>query len=201
MSTTDTSNRTATVERQTRETTITASINLDGSGKASTSTGIGFLDHMLETLTLHARFDLELSCKGDLHIDDHHTAEDCALVLGYAFNRALGDKRGIARFASAYAPLDEALARAVVDLSGRPFAHVELGLARESRGTLACENITLFFASFATAANLTLLLDVLRSHNDHHAAEAAFKSLALSLRQAIARNAVDAGVPSTKGVL
>ncbi len=193
--------RTAHLTRNTAETRITVALGIDGSGKAVVGTGIGFLDHMLAALALHARFDVELSCEGDLQVDDHHTAEDCAIALGTALREALGDKAGVARFASAYAPLDEALARAVVDLSGRPFAHVELGLAREAIGAIACENISHFFSSFAVAAMLTLHLDVLRSRNDHHAAEASFKALALALRQAVARGGVGEGVPSTKGVL
>lgn len=193
--------RTASIERTTRETSITLELSLDGTGQAAVSTGLGFLDHMLASLALHARLDLRLTCEGDLHIDDHHTAEDCAIALGSGFLRAMGDKRGIVRFGSAYAPLDEALARAVVDISGRPFAHVELGLTRDSIGAIACENITHFFRSFATAAQLTLHLDVLRASNDHHAAEAAFKSLALALRIATAIDPASDGIPSTKGSL
>jgi imidazoleglycerol-phosphate dehydratase len=155
---------------------------------------------MLGALTKHARMDVWLRCEGDLHIDDHHSAEDVALTLGAAVDQALGDKRGVARFGSAYAPLDEALARAVVDLSGRPFAHVELGLRREALGGLACENVGHVLRSFATAGRLTLHLDVLRGENDHHRAEAAFKALALALRQAVARQGFD-DIPSTKGAL
>jgi len=192
--------RSATVERASRETDIRATLTLDGTGSASVNTGIGFLDHLLTALTLHSRFDLELVAKGDLVVDDHHTAEDCAIVLGTAFDRALGDRAGIARFGSAYAPLDEALARAVVDCSGRPFARVELGLRREMLGSLSCENIPHVLASFATAARLTLHVDLLTGENDHHRAEAAFKAVALALRAAVARSGA-AGIPSTKGVL
>ncbi|MDQ8164829.1 MAG: imidazoleglycerol-phosphate dehydratase HisB [Gemmatimonadota bacterium] len=192
--------RSATVERASRETEIRATLTLDGTGSASVNTGIGFLDHLLTALTLHSRFDLELVAKGDLVVDDHHTAEDCAIVLGTAFDRALGDRAGIARFGSAYAPLDEALARAVVDCSGRPFARVELGLRREMLGSLSCENIPHVLASFATAARLTLHVDLLTGENDHHRAEAAFKAVALALRAAVARSG-EAGIPSTKGVL
>lgn len=192
--------RSATVERASRETEIRATLTLDGTGSASVNTGIGFLDHLLTALTLHGRFDLELVAKGDLVVDDHHTAEDCAIVLGTAFDRALGDRAGIARFGSAYAPLDEALARAVVDCSGRPFARVELGLRREMLGSLSCENIPHVLASFATAARLTLHVDLLTGENDHHRAEAAFKAVALALRAAVARSG-EAGIPSTKGVL
>ena len=192
--------RTATVTRTTRETDITLSLVLDGTGRTSIATGIGFLDHLLTAIAFHARFDLELACTGDLHIDDHHTAEDCALALGEAVATALGDRSGIARFAHAHAPLDEALARSVVDISGRPFARVELGLVRDTIGTLACENITHVLASFATAARLTLHVDVLTGSNDHHKAEAAFKATALALREAVVRTGAG-GIPSTKGTL
>lgn len=187
------------VRRTTRETDTTLTLDLDGTGNAEVRTGIGFLDHLLATLACHARFDLSLACSGDLHVDDHHTAEDCALALGQAIDRALGDRSGIARFGSAMAPLDEALARAVVDFSGRAFAVIELGLTREALGGLACENVPHVLASLATAARATVHVDVLRGSNDHHRAEAAFKALALALRQAKARDG--AGVPSTKGVL
>jgi imidazoleglycerol phosphate dehydratase HisB len=191
--------RTATVERATRETAVTCKLVLDGAGASSIATGIGFLDHMLGALAQHARFDLELRCTGDLHIDDHHTAEDCALALGAALDRALGDRAGIRRFGHAYCPLDEALARAVVDLSGRPFAAVDLGLRREALGGLACENVGHVFTSLAMASRSCIHIDVLRGINDHHRAEAAFKALAVALRHAVGHDG--AGVPSTKGVL
>jgi imidazoleglycerol-phosphate dehydratase len=192
--------RTATVTRATRETSITVTLDLDGSGRGDTRTGIGFLDHLLAALSRHARFDLALTCEGDLAVDDHHTAEDCALALGQALDRALGERRGVARFGWAYAPLDEALARAVVDLSGRPYAEVTLGLRREAIGGLACENIPHFLRSLATAAQLTLHVDVLRGENDHHKAEAAVKATALALKQAVASSGFS-DVPSTKGTL
>jgi imidazoleglycerol-phosphate dehydratase len=192
--------RQAETSRKTKETDITLRLNLDGAGVAEVATGIGFLDHLLTTLAKHARFDLTLTCKGDLHIDDHHTAEDCALALGAAIDQALGERAGITRFGSAYAPLDEALARAVIDLSGRPYAYVELGLAREALGGLACENIGHVLRSLATAARATLHVECLRGENDHHRAEAAFKAVALALRQAVARTG-ETDVPSTKGVL
>jgi imidazoleglycerol-phosphate dehydratase len=193
-------NRNAVVERVTRETAVTVTLTLDGTGKAEVRSGIGFLDHLLETLARHARFDLTLACKGDLHIDDHHSAEDCALGLGEALDRALGERRGIARFGSAFAPLDEALARAVVDLSGRPYSAIDLGLGRQSIGGLACENVAHVLRSLAVAARLTLHVDVLRGENDHHRAEAAFKAVALALRQSVASSGND-DIPSTKGVL
>jgi len=193
--------RTAAVERITKETTVNVTLTLDGTGKADVSTGVGFLDHLLDTLARHAAFDVTLVCKGDLRVDDHHTAEDCALGLGEALDRALGERRGIARFGSAFAPLDEALARTVVDLSGRPYSAVDLGLRRESLGGLACENVAHVLRSLAVAARLTLHVDVLRGENDHHRAEAAFKAVALALRQAVACSGRDDDIPSTKGVL
>jgi imidazoleglycerol-phosphate dehydratase len=192
--------RTATVTRATRETSITVTLDLDGSGRGDARTGIGFLDHLLLALSRHARFDLALTCEGDLAVDDHHTAEDCALAFGQALDQALGDRHGVARFGWAYAPLDEALARAVVDLSGRPYAEVTLGLRREAIGGLACENIPHFLRSLATAAQLTLHVDVLRGENDHHKAEAAVKATALALKQAVAASGFP-DVPSTKGTL
>jgi len=193
-------NRAATVERVTRETSVTVTLKLDGTGSAEVRTGIGFLDHLLETVARHAGFDLTVACQGDLRIDDHHSAEDCALGLGEALDRALGERRGIARFGSAFAPLDEALARAVVDLSGRPYSAVDLGLRRESIGGLACENVAHVLRSLAVAGRLTLHVDVLRGENDHHRAEAAFKAVALALRQSVTRSGND-DIPSTKGVL
>ena len=194
------STREATIARQTRETEIRVHLDLDGGGTSEVSTGLGFLDHMLDALAKHGRFHLELSCQGDLHIDDHHTVEDCALALGQALDQALGDRSGIARFAHAYAPLDEALARVVVDLSGRPWPEVHIGFTREMIGDVATENLTHFFESLAMSARCALHVDVLRGKNDHHRAEAAFKALALALRQAVARDE-SAGIPSTKGVL
>ena len=192
--------RTAMVTRTTRETSIRLTLDLDGTGKATIKTGIGFLDHLLDALARHARFDLALTCEGDLQVDDHHTAEDCALALGEAIDRALTERRGVNRFGWALVPLDEALARAVVDLSGRPFADVSLGLRREAIGGLACENIPHLLRSLATASQLTLHVDVLKGENDHHRAEAAVKATALALRQAVARSGFD-DVPSTKGTL
>jgi len=192
--------RTAAVERLTRETSVRVGLDLDGTGAARIGTGIGFLDHLLESLARHARLDLTLSCEGDLQVDDHHTAEDCALAVGEALDRALGERRGVNRFGWAYAPLDDALARAVADLSGRPFAAVDLGLRREAIGGLACENVAHLLRSLAVAARLTLHVDVLRGENDHHRAEAAVKAVALALRQAVALSGFN-DVPSTKGTL
>jgi imidazoleglycerol-phosphate dehydratase len=192
--------RTATVLRQTAETKIACTVNLEGAGIARASTGLGFLDHMLTSLAKHSGIDLDLACSGDLHVDDHHSAEDCALALGSALDKALGDRRGIARFGSAYAPLDEALARVVLDLSGRPTAVVNLMLVRDAVGDLAAENAGHVFRSLATNLRATLHVDVLRGENDHHKCEAAFKALALALRQAIARTGSN-DLPSTKGAL
>ena len=164
-------------------------------------TGVGFLDHLLGSLALHAGWDLELTCSGDLHIDDHHTAEDCAIVLGQALDKALGERAGIVRFGAAYAPLDEALSRVVVDLCTRPVAVVNLGLRREMLGTLSCENVPHVLRSLAVSGRFTLHADVLAGENDHHRAESAFKALALALRQATARSGGAGAVASTKGVL
>ena len=196
-----TKQRTATVARKTGETEIELTLGLDGSGRAEVSTGLGFLDHMLTALARHAGLDLQLRCRGDLEVDDHHTVEDCALALGQALDACLGDRGGIVRFGYAYAPLDESLARAVVDLSGRPHATVEIGFVRERLGEVSTENLTHFFVSLAMASRSCLHVDVLRGANDHHKAEAAFKALALALRQAVAVREPGGVAPSTKGVL
>ncbi|KAK6849860.1 Imidazoleglycerol-phosphate dehydratase-domain-containing protein [Apiospora arundinis] len=210
--------RWAAMARDTNETKIQLAINLDDSRLTSTveghasqasksqtisvSTGIGFLDHMLHALAKHAGWSLALACKGDLHIDDHHTAEDVCIALGYAFAEALGSATGLARFGSAYAPLDEALSRAVVDLSNRPYSVIELGLKREMIGDLSCEMIPHCLQSFAQGARITLHVDCLRGFNDHHRAESAFKALAVAVRMATSRVAGKEGeVPSTKGTL
>lgn len=192
--------RKATVNRTTSETTIKAELSIDSDGTSTIDTGIGFLDHMLSALARHARWQLTLTCRGDLFIDDHHTSEDVAIVLGTAFDQALGQRAGIARFGYAYAPMDEALARAVVDISSRGSANISLGLTRETIGTWSCENIEHFFISFATSARITLHMDVEKGKNDHHKAEAAFKSFALAIKAAsLVTDRRD--VPSTKGVL
>jgi len=193
--------RTGTAKRRTRETSIEVRVNLDGTGTAEIATGIGFLDHMLTALACHSGIDVRLRCEGDLEVDDHHTAEDCALTLGAAIDDALGDRSGIVRFGSAYAPLDEALARVVIDLSGRAWPEVDLGLTRERIGAIACENIEHVLSSLAVSLRAALHVDVLRGRNDHHRAEAAFKALALALREAVAVRPGGGGVPSTKGAL
>jgi imidazoleglycerol-phosphate dehydratase len=217
--------RSAALARDTNETKIQLAINLDGGALPSTSesqtngseghatqssksqqisvnTGIGFLDHMLHALAKHSGWSLSLVTKGDLHIDDHHTAEDTCIALGQAFKSALQTTTGLARFGSAYAPLDEALSRAVVDLSNRPYSVIELGLKREKIGDLSCEMIPHCLESFALHAGITMHVDCLRGFNDHHRAESAFKALAVALRMAISPVAGKEGeVPSTKGVL
>lgn len=194
------SDRTATVRRKTNETAIELTLDLDGEGRAEIETGIGFLNHMLTALARHGKFDLSLACEGDLEVDDHHTAEDSFIALGSAFDEALGERRGIRRFGFAFAPLDEALARAVVDLSGRPFAAVSLGLSQGTIGDLQCENVPHMIQSLAMSGRMTVHVDVVKGDNDHHMAEAAFKALALALRQAVSTDG-SADVPSTKGVL
>lgn len=191
--------RSAERQRTTGETAVQCRLCLDGTGRAEVGTGVPFFDHLLTALARHASFDLELRCQGDLHVDDHHSVEDCAIVLGQCLDQALGDRAGIRRFGHAYAPLDEALARAVVDLSGRPFAVVELPWRREAIGGLSLENLPHALATFATHARLCLHVDVLRGDNDHHRAEAAVKAVAVALRSACERRGE--GVPSTKGVL
>lgn len=192
--------REGSYERETKETTIKCSIELDGKGETDVNTGIGFLDHMICQLAKHGRMDIKVFCKGDLHVDDHHTTEDCAIALGVAFDKALGERKGIERFGYSYAPLDEALSRVVVDISGRPYACVDLGLKREKLGQLSTEMIPHFLKSFATSAMITLHVDVIKGENDHHRAESAFKALAVALRQAIKTTGSN-DVPSTKGVL
>jgi len=174
-----------------------------GSGVTQTidiSTGIGFLDHMYTALAKHGGMSLTMKCKGDLWIDDHHTAEDSAIALGAAFKEALGEVRGIRRYGTGFAPLDEALSRAVIDICSRPYCVTDLGLKREKIGDLSTEMIPHIFYSFAIASGVTLHVDVLRGENDHHRAESAFKALALAIRQAIEKTGGN-DVPSTKGVL
>ncbi|MCS6901387.1 MAG: imidazoleglycerol-phosphate dehydratase HisB [Myxococcales bacterium] len=191
--------RTFELKRTTGETEIKVRVALDGEGKAEVNTGLGFLDHMVAQLARHGKMDITLRCKGDLHIDDHHTTEDCGLALGAVLLGLAGDRRGLRRFGQAYAPLDEALARAVVDLSGRPWPEIHLGLRREKLGEVACENLVHFLQSLAIAGRMNLHVDVLRGDNDHHRVEASFKAVALALRQAFTQEG--GGVPSTKGVL
>ena len=193
--------RRATVKRKTRETDIALALNLDGAGRSKVATGVGFLDHMLASLATHSRFDLELRCRGDLHVDAHHSVEDVGIALGQALKAALGDKAGIARFGQAYCPLDEALARCVVDLSGRPWLHFGVVFRARRIGDMATELFEDFFWALADHGRLNLHLDLLRGRNSHHIAEALFKSCARALAMAVGREARQVGVPSTKGTL
>jgi len=192
--------RIASESRRTNETDVSVTVNLDGNGRASINTGIGFLDHMLTAVARHSHIDIELSCTGDTHIDCHHSAEDCAMVLGRAINSALSDRVGIARFGDATVPMDEALARAAIDLSGRPWPAIELSLRREMLGSMACENLTHTLNTLAIELRASVHVDVLKGQNDHHKAEAAFKAFALALKRAVVRTP-SRSVPSTKGVL
>ena len=194
--------RTASITRTTTETDITVTLNLDGTGKADIATGIGFLDHMLTALTRHGLFDLTVRAKGDLHIDFHHTTEDVGIVLGRAVAQALGDKRGITRFGQSLVPMDEALAEAVIDISGRPFLVWNVGFERPKIGEMDTELFEEFFRALATNAGITLHVTGRAGHNAHHVAEACFKATARALRAAVAIDprAADA-IPSTKGAL
>ena len=191
--------RTATLDRRTNETTISGLIDLDGSGASEVDTGLGFLNHMVVTLAKHAGFDIELTAVGDTDVDDHHTVEDCAIVMGRGMTEALGDRAGIRRFGYAYAALDESLVRTVVDLSGRPWPEIHLGLVRDHIGDVATENIVHFLRTLAIEGRMALHVDLIRGDNDHHRAEAAFKSTALALRSAV--EITGSETPSTKGTL
>lgn len=193
--------RAGSVHRQTKETDVRVALTLDGSGRARVGTGVPFLDHMLELFTRHSLFDLELECRGDLHIDDHHSVEDVAICLGQALARALGDKAGIARYGAALVPMDESLCRAVVDLSGRFYLVYEVETSRQTVGNFSVELAEHFWRSFAEAARMNLHIDLLRGRNTHHILEATFKATARALRQAVERDPRASGVPSTKGVL
>lgn len=188
-------------ERRTSETQVRVALSLDGRGRARVGTGLGFLDHMLVLLARHALVDLEVRCRGDLHVDAHHSVEDIGIALGEALRLALGDKRGIRRFGAFLAPLDEALARAVVDLSGRPYLAYRVPLRRQRIGEMDSELFEDFFAALVDHGRLTLHLDLLRGRNSHHCVEAAFKAFARALREAVARDPRERGVPSTKGIL
>ena len=194
--------RQASVERKTRETSITATVNLDGTGAYDVSTGIGFLDHMLEQLSRHSLIDIKLHADGDLHIDQHHTNEDSALTVGDALAQALGDRRGINRYGTAMIPMDEALTRVAVDLSNRPYLVWKVDLHQAKLGTMDTELFKEWFHAFAQAGGMTLHVENLYGSNTHHIVESCFKGLARSLRVAVEqdpRRAQD--VPSTKGVL
>lgn len=194
--------RVAKVQRETRESRVEMVLNLDGTGQGDVSTGIGFLDHLLDSLARHARFDLTLRAEGDLHVDQHHTAEDVGITLGQALNQALGERRAIRRFGDATVPLDEALALAAIDLGGRGWATIDLPFRWPSVGTLATEMIPHLLQSFALEGRFSLHLRLLAGENDHHKAEAAFKALARALDDATRPDPRIAGqVPSTKGMI
>ena len=193
--------RSATIQRKTKETNISVTLQIDGSGKYSVSTGIGFLDHMMELFARHGMFDLQLQCKGDLRVDDHHTTEDVAIALGQAFGKALKERTGIARYGSAYLPMDESLARCVVDLGGRSALVFKAEFNRKNVGDLSTEMIRHFFLSFAENIKANIHVEVLYGSNTHHKIEAMFKALARALRVACEKDARVKGVLSTKGKL
>jgi len=194
-------NRTATIERKTGETDIRLSLTLDGSGAGTRETGVGFLDHMLDLLARHGRLDLDVAVSGDLQTGAHHTVEDTAIVLGQALDRALGDRAGIARYGAMITPMDEARASCAIDVSGRPFTLFEAQLPPGATGGFEHELTEELFRAVANAAKLTLHLRIETGANAHHMIEAAFKAFARALRQAVAIDPTETGVPSTKGTL
>ena len=194
--------RTGSVKRKTKETDIEVSIDLDGKGTSDISTGIGFLDHMLDLLARHSRTDMSIKAKGDLHIDHHHTTEDVGIALGQAVKQALGDMRGITRYADVHLPMDEALTRVAIDISGRPFLVFKVEFARAKIGDFDTQLVREWFQAFAMNSGFTLHVQTLYGSNDHHIAESCFKGLARALRAAIAIDPRAAGeVPSTQGQL
>jgi len=194
--------RTAKVNRNTLETQISVSINLDGTGVSSFNTGLGFLDHMLDQIARHGMMDIEVNAKGDLHIGAHHTVEDIGITLGQAFAQAVGDKKGIRRYGHAYVPLDEALSRVVLDISGRPGLEFDCNFTRATIGEFDVDLVHEFFQGFVNHANITLHVDNLKGHNSHHQAETIFKAFGRALRMAVELDARMVGImPSTKGSL
>ncbi len=193
--------RTATISRKTSETDIQMTFTLDGTGLCQVDTGIGFFDHMLTALSKHGLFDLTVICKGDLNVDAHHTVEDVGICLGQVLDKTLGDKKGIMRFGSAYVPMDEALARAVVDLSGRSHLVYQAAFVEEMIGIFPAVLGLEFFTALSQNGRFNLHIDLMRCNNAHHGMEAIFKAVARSLRQAVTRDARVTGVPSTKGSL
>ncbi|KQP53498.1 imidazoleglycerol-phosphate dehydratase HisB [Methylobacterium sp. Leaf106] len=194
--------RSASISRRTAETDVHVSIGLDGTGKASISTGVGFFDHMLELFARHGLFDVEAKVTGDLHVDHHHTVEDTGIALGQAFAQALGDKRGIARYADIHLPMDEALTRVSIDISGRPFLVFRTAFKAEKIGQFDTELVREWFQAFAMNAGITLHVETLYGDNAHHIAESCFKGLARALRKAVAVDPREEGrIPSTKGSL
>ncbi len=194
--------RTAKIARKTGETDVTVSLTLDGEGKADINTGIGFLDHMLDLFARHALIDLDVKAQGDLHVDFHHTAEDVGIVIGQAVREALGERRGIARYATVHLPMDETLSRVALDVSGRPFLVWRVDFTAEKIGTMDTELVREWFQAFAQNAGITLHVECFYGVNSHHIAESCFKGLARALRAAIAIDPREAGrIPSTKGSL
>jgi imidazoleglycerol-phosphate dehydratase len=194
--------RISSMTRTTNETQISVSVNLDGTGKSDISTKVGFLDHILDQLARHSKIDITLACKGDLHIDDHHTVEDCGIALGQALAQAWGDKAGINRYGDCNLAMDDALVRAVLDLSGRPYLVWNCDCPTQKIGRFATELLREFFQALSTHGGITLHIDRLHGINSHHIAEAAFKSVARALRQAVETDPRAQGaVPSTKGTL
>ena len=194
--------RQADVTRNTLETQITVSINIDGNGTSEFNTGLGFLDHMLDQISRHGMMDIRVQAKGDLHIDAHHTVEDIGITLGQAFAKAVGDKKGINRYGHAYVPLDEALSRVVLDLSGRPGLEFNCEFTRAAIGEFDVDLVHEFFQGFVNHANVTMHIDNLKGHNSHHQAETIFKAFGRALRMAVTPDARMAGImPSTKGSL
>ncbi|MEM1371694.1 MAG: imidazoleglycerol-phosphate dehydratase HisB [Pseudomonadota bacterium] len=199
---TGTTKRVATVARKTNETKISVSLNLDGSGVAKIATGIGFLDHMLEQLARHSMVDIEISADGDLHIDAHHTTEDVGIALGQALNEALGTRAGITRYSDVCLPMDEAMTRCAIDVSGRPFLVFKAPFSSDRLGEMDTELVREWFQAFSQNARMTVHVETLYGTNDHHIAESCFKALARALRLAISVDPGQAGrVPSTKGTL
>ena len=198
----ETEARRAAVKRRTKETAITASVDLDGTGAYDVATGIGFLDHMIEQLARHSLIDIRLRAEGDLHIDQHHTTEDSGIVLGQALAKALGDKKGIARYGFAYLPMDDTLTRVALDVSGRPYLVWKVAFTRSKVGEMDTELFREWFQAFAQHSGLTLHVETLYGENSHHIAETCYKALAKALRQAVAIDERQkSSVPSTKGQL
>lgn len=194
--------RNALITRKTAETEISVEITLDGTGSYDNETGVGFFDHMLDQLARHSLIDMKIRCQGDLHIDDHHSVEDVGIALGQALSEAIGDKKGIRRYGACLLPMDDALVRAALDLSGRPYLVWNLDLPTPKIGTFDCELVREFFQAFATHGGITLHVDALHGFNSHHIAEAAFKAVARALRDAIETDPRKSdAIPSTKGTL
>ena len=197
----NTNSRAADVRRKTKETDVRVKLSLDGTGRSKIAIGLPFLEHMLELFAKHGLFDLQVNCKGDLEIDDHHSVEDIAITLGQALVHALGDKKGINRYGEAVVPMDEALCRSVIDLSGRFYLVYDVPTKRQKIGNFSVELAEHFWRSFSETAKFNLHIDCLRGRNTHHILEGTFKASARALRQAVERNSRVSGVPSTKGSL